>query len=134
MAEAWWRRLGGADWEVESAGSKPAGYVHPGAIAAMAEQGVDLADHKSKAIGDLKSREFDLVITVCDGARDSCPALPGARQTLHWPFDDPFRAVGTEAEKANEFRRVRDEIRQRIADYLARESGGSGDGAPVSSP
>jgi arsenate reductase len=118
MAEALWTHEGHGQWEAVSAGSKPAGYVHPLAIAAMAEIGIDLSQQRSEHVDLYKDRPFDLVVTVCDNARESCPAIPGARQILHWPFDDPHRATGKDEERMVEFRRVRDEIHQRVRQYL----------------
>ena len=118
MAEALWESLSQGSWQSESAGSRPAGYVHPLAIRAMQELGVDLSAHTSKSVDEFQGQDFDLVVTVCDQARESCPAFPGAQQTLHWPFDDPAGATGTDDDKMRVFRRVRDEIRQRIETYL----------------
>ena len=121
MAEALWELLGHGDWESASAGSKPSGYVHPLAIKAMQELDVDLSAHRSKSVSEFQAQAFDLVVTVCDNAREACPAFPGAKQTLHWPFDDPADATGTDEEKMAMFRRVRDEIKQKIAAYLGAE-------------
>jgi arsenate reductase len=118
MAEGFWNRLGQGTWQAVSAGSKPAGYVHPLAIRAMREVGIDLSHNESKSLAPLLGEAFDLMITVCDHAREACPTFPGAMETLHWPFDDPADAAGTEAEQWAEFCRVRDEIRTRIAEYL----------------
>lgn len=119
MAEALWNSLGGGAWQAVSAGSRPAGYVHPLAIRAMAERGLDIAHYRSKSVDEFRTEPFDLVVTVCDNARDACPIFPGAKQTLHWPFDDPAYATGTDEEQLVEFRRVREEIRERISTYLA---------------
>lgn len=119
MAEALWNELGRGQWEAHSAGSKPAGYVHPLAVRVMRESGADLSRHQSKSVQQYRDRPFDLVVTVCGNARDACPTWPGATAAFHWPFDDPADAGGTDEEKLVTFRRVRDEIRQRIADYLA---------------
>lgn len=118
MAEGLWRSLGGADWEVHSAGSRPAGYVHPRAVQVMAERGIDISTHRSKAIAELAGLAFDLVITVCDSARETCPMPPGARERLHWPFRDPAAASGGESSELAVFRAVRDEIAAQIAAYL----------------
>lgn len=118
MAEATWQMIGGDQWKAVSAGSRPSGHVHPMAIEAMRELGVDLSSHHSKSVDDLKGQDFDLVVTVCDNARETCPVFSGAGQTLHWPFDDPAEATGTDAEKTAVFRRVRDEIKDRIQSYL----------------
>jgi arsenate reductase len=119
MAEALWQELAQGTWQSASAGSKPAGYVHPLAIRAMAEIDLDIAGNDSKHLDRFQDQEFDLVVTVCDSARETCPVLTSARQVYHWPFDDPADAEGNEAEQLKVFRRVRDEIRTRIAAYLA---------------
>lgn len=118
MAEALWRDLGKGTWAAQSAGTHPTGEVHPLAIEAMAEIGLDLKNARSKSIEGFLASELDLVITVCDGAQENCPTIAGARETFHWPFDDPASATGPTEEKMEFFRRVRDEIRQRIQDYL----------------
>ncbi|MCK6457380.1 MAG: arsenate reductase ArsC [Phycisphaerae bacterium] len=119
MAEALWRNLAAGAWDACSAGTRPAGYVHPLAIDVMRELGIDIAPQRSKHIDELADREFDLVVTVCENARETCPTLPGAKRTLHWPFDDPVAAIGTDEQRRSEFRRVRDRIRDRIAAFLA---------------
>lgn len=119
MAEGWLRKLGGTDFDVFSAGSKPAGYVHLLAIEAMQEVGIDISKHRSKSLEEFASTTFDYVITVCDNARDACPAFPGAAQQLHWGFDDPAHTAGTDDEKRRVFRRVRDEIENRIRLFLS---------------
>lgn len=118
MAEALWEQLGKGNWQSESAGSKPSGYVHPLAVRAMQELDIDIGDARSKSVEEFADQPFDLVVTVCDNAREACPVFPGAKQTLHWPFDDPADATGTDDEKMTMFRRVRDEICERIASYL----------------
>ncbi|QDU38796.1 Arsenate-mycothiol transferase ArsC2 [Maioricimonas rarisocia] len=119
MAEELWNMLGEGAWEAHSAGSKPAGYVHPLAIRAMAELDADLSAHRSKSLDEFADQPFDLVVTVCDNARESCPVFPGASETFHWPFDDPADATGSDDEKMTMFRRVRDEIREKIQGFLA---------------
>ncbi|MGD1017832.1 MAG: arsenate reductase ArsC [Verrucomicrobiia bacterium] len=119
MAEGWLRKLGGDDFDVFSAGSKPAGYVHPLAIEAMREVGADISKHRSKSLDEFAGKTFDYVITVCDNARDACPAFPGAAHQLHWSFDDPAHAPGPDDEKRRVFRRVRDEIENRIRLFLS---------------
>ena len=121
MAEALWESLGQGEWQSESAGSKPSGYVHPLAIGAMQELDIDISENQSKLLDQFRDQEFDLVVTVCDNAKDSCPVFPGAKQTLHWPFDDPADATGTEEERMVFFRRVRDEINNQIQTYLSGE-------------
>lgn len=118
MAEALWESLGAGEWQSESAGSKPSGYVHPLAIQAMDELDIDLKANTSKSLDQFTDQQFDLVVTVCDKAKESCPVFTGATTTLHWPFDDPADAVGTDEEKMVCFRRVRDEIKEKIQSYL----------------
>jgi arsenate reductase len=85
----------------------------------MEELGIDISATESKSLEQFRDHPFDLVITVCDNAKESCPVFPGAKQTLHWPFDDPAYAKGDDEQKMQEFRRVRDEIKERISQYLA---------------
>ena len=118
MAEALWESLGQGEWQSESAGSKTSGYVHPLAIKAMQELDIDINANTSKSLDQFRDEDFDLIVTVCDNAKESCPVFPGAKQTLHWPFDDPADATGTEEEQMVFFRRVRDEIKHRIESYL----------------
>lgn len=118
MAEGLWRKLGEGEWESFSAGSKPVGYVHPTAVEVMQEIGVDLSKNRSKHVDEFAGQPFDLVVTVCDGAKESCPIFPGAKQTLHWPFYDPAHATGSIDKVRGEFRRVRSEIADRIQAYL----------------
>ena len=122
VAEALWETLGNGEWEAESAGSRPAGYVHPLAVRAMRELDIDISAHESKSLSQFQDQPFDLVVTVCDNAKEACPAFP-ARETLHWPFDDPADAEGSDDEKMPVFRRVREEIAQRIREYLNRPAG-----------
>jgi len=119
MAESLWNSLGGGQWRADSAGSKPAGYVHPLAIEAMKELGQDLSTAQSKHVDRFVDEPIDLVVTVCDSAKESCPALPSAKETVHWPFFDPADATGTDEEKIAVFRDVRDQIKARIERFLA---------------
>ena len=118
MAEALWADLGSGQWEAHSAGSKPSGYVHPLAIVAMQELGIDISEYQSKSASEFEQQPFDLVVTVCDNAKEACPVYPHAKQMLHWPFDDPADATGTDEEKLPTFRRVREEIKTKIAEFL----------------
>lgn len=122
MAEALWAELGKPDWQAESAGSKPAGYVHPLAVRAMFELEIDLSENKSKSVLDFENEQFDVVVTVCGNARDSCPSFANAAEVLHWPFDDPADATGTDEQQMLVFRRVRDEIKSRISEYLTQSA------------
>lgn len=110
LAEGILRRAAGDLIEVASAGSKPAGYVHPLAIRALGEIGIDISAHTSKHLNDFTARPVETVITVCGNADQVCPVFPGQLNRHHWPFDDPAHAVGSEEEKMAVFRRVRDEI------------------------
>ncbi len=118
MAEGLWRALGEGKWESHSAGSKPSGYVHRLALQAMQERGIDIDSGRSKSVEEFAGQEFDVVVTVCDHAKESCPAFPAAAELLHWPFDDPADAVGSDEQQMEFFRRVRDEIEQRIVRFL----------------
>ena len=106
-------------FEVASAGSNPAGYVHPLAIRAMKEVGVDLSGHRSKHLDEFLDREVETVITVCGNADQACPVFPGQLNRHHWPFEDPAHATGTEEEQFAVFRRVRDEIAKVFGAYAA---------------
>ena len=118
MAEALWNQLGQGEWKAVSAGSKPSGYVHPLAITAMESIGVDISTARSKHVDEFADKPFDLVVTVCDNAKESCPLIPNAQQTLHWPFEDPADFKGSDEERQAGFARVRDEISARISEYL----------------
>src|SRR3954452_9382888 len=110
MAEGLLRHDAGEQFDVESAGTKP-GVVRPEAIAAMRELGIDISGHRSKHVDEFKGQHFDVVITVCDNAKESCPVFFGAAKRLHHSFEDPATAQGSEEERLALFRRVRDELR-----------------------
>lgn len=122
MAEGLLRQIAGDRFEVESAGTI-ASFVRPQAIAAMAEIGIDISGHRSKCLDEFLEEPFDYVITVCDNANESCPIFPGQANRIHWSFDDPAEARGSEAEKLAEFCRVRDEIRMKLTQFAANEPG-----------
>ena len=117
MAERFLRQLAGDRFEVASAGMQARG-VNPLAVRAMAEAGVDLAGHSSKTLDRFLEERWDYVVTVCDSADEACPVFPRAATRLHWSFDDPSSARGSEEERLAVFRRVRDEIKARIAAWL----------------
>lgn len=122
MAEGLLRHFAGDRFEALSAGSKPAGYVHPQAIEAMQELGIDISGQTSKSIQQFLPPEGetpDLIISVCDAAANDCPVFPAKVDRLHWPFEDPAHATGTDAEIQAVFHRVRDEIREQIEEYLS---------------
>jgi len=104
---------------VASAGSKPAGYVHPLAIPLMAQIGIDISNHRSKHLDEFLNQELDTVITVCGNADQACPIFPGRVNRHHWGFDDPALAVGSEEVQLVVFRRVRDEIRRVFEAYAS---------------
>ncbi len=118
MAEALWQQIGAGHWESRSAGSRPSGYVHPLAIRAMSELGMDISACRSKSLDEFRDEPFDVVVTVCDNAHEACPVFPGNGAVLHWPFYDPADAEGSEEEQLAVFRRVRDEIKSAIGEYL----------------
>ncbi len=113
MAEGLLRALGGDRFAAFSAGTE-ATHVRPLAIRAMRDLGIDIAGQESKTLDRYLGEPFDAVITVCDAANETCPVFPGAARRLHWSFDDPSRATGTEEEQLAFYRRVRDAIRARI--------------------
>ena len=117
FAEGFLRAAAGDLLNVQSAGSKPAGRVHPLAIQAMAEVGIDLTPHRSKSLTEFLEQPVETVITVCDHADVACPVFPGQVNRHHWPFDDPARAEGSDEEKLRTFRRVRDEMRRVFEAY-----------------
>ncbi len=117
LAEGLVRKFLGSHIDAYSAGTFPVG-VHPNVIRVLKELDVDTSSLYSKHFSEFKNVNFDLVVTLCDGARDECPHFPNALETVHMPFDDPYFATGTEEEIMREFRRVRDEIKERLIEYL----------------
>lgn len=117
MAEGVMRSLGGADWKIRSAGIFPS-YVHPLAIRAMEEIGIDISGQTSKSTDEFLNEEFDYIITLCDHAAMACPIFPGQGKRIDWSFEDPAAAIGTIEERLVVFRRVRDEIKNRIEEFL----------------
>ena len=113
MAEGLLRSVGGGDFEVHSAGTDPK-ELHPLAVEAMRETGIDIAGHRSKSLERFLGQHFDCIITVCDRARDSCPTFPDDNQRIHWGFEDPAAVTGTRAEQLAVFRCVRNEISERL--------------------
>ncbi|MEO6845614.1 MAG: arsenate reductase ArsC, partial [Chthoniobacterales bacterium] len=104
---------------VESAGSKPTGYVHPKAVEVMQEIGIDISAHRSKNMSEFLDQKMDTVITVCGNADQACPMFPGQVHRYHWGFDDPAHATGSEEEILNAFRRIRDEMKRVFEAYAA---------------
>jgi arsenate reductase (thioredoxin) len=119
MAEGLLRHLAGDRFDVCSAGTHPVG-VNPGAVEAMHDLGVDISQHRSKPMHEFTGHPFDYVITVCDRAKDACPRWPHAATLIHWSFEDPAAAGGTEEARRIAFRTVRDQIRARIEEFIGR--------------
>jgi arsenate reductase len=119
LAEGILRAAAGDLLNVQSAGSKPAGCVHPLAIQVMKEIGIDISGHRSKHMDEFLKQPIETVITVCGNADQACPAFPGQVNRHHWGFFDPAKAEGTEEEKLAVFRRVRDEIKRVFEAYAA---------------
>ena len=113
MAEGLLRHMAGDNYEVASAGVAPS-HLRPEAIKVMGELGIDISGHRSKSVDEFLGQEFDYVITVCDNANEQCPVFPGQTKRIHWSFEDPAAAPGDEPTRLAVFRRVRDEIKQRL--------------------
>ena len=118
IAEALLRQRGGPAFEVASAGTEPKG-VNPLTIRILTEVGIDASAARSKSVTEFLGQEFDYVITVCDQARESCPVFPGRHESIHWGFDDPAAAEGSETERLAVFRRVLGEIGVRLTPFQA---------------
>jgi arsenate reductase len=121
MAEGLARELGKGKITAYSAGLNPQG-VNPKAIAVMKEIGIDISSQQSKSIDPELLQQMDIIITLCDNAAESCPLTPPNIKRLHWSLKDPAKAKGTEEEIMNEFRKVRDEITERIKIFLEEHS------------
>ncbi|MFN0159501.1 MAG: arsenate reductase ArsC [Bacteroidota bacterium] len=121
MAEGWLRTHGKGIIEAFSAGTHPS-IVHPLAIKVMGEAGVDISKQRSKSVEEFIGKTLDYVITVCDNARESCPVLPGRHMIMHLPFDDPAGFEGTEEQRLNEFRRVRNLIGNAMREFVVRSN------------
>ena len=119
IAEGILRTAAGDILNVQSAGSKPAGFVHPFAIKVMQEIGIDISHHRSKHLSEFLNTPVETVITVCGNADQACPLFPGQVNRHHWGFDDPAHATGTESDRLNCFRKVRDQIQSVFQAYAA---------------
>ncbi|MGO9586762.1 MAG: arsenate reductase ArsC [Limisphaerales bacterium] len=117
LAEGSLRTAAGDFLNAASAGSKPAGHVHPLAVQVMKEIGIDISSHRSKSMNEFLNQPVETVITVCDNADQACPTYPGQLNRHHWGFYDPAHATGTDEEKLAVFRRVRDEIKMVFQAY-----------------
>ncbi len=121
MAEGFLKHFN-SDLEVVSAGTEPSSEVHTKAVQVMAEAGIDISEGKPKNVSEFINESFDYVITVCDDANETCPVFLGeVKRRLHIGFEDPAKAVGTEAEIIAEFRKIRDEIHERFSDLYRDE-------------
>jgi arsenate reductase (thioredoxin) len=118
MAEAWLRRYGGDWFEVHSAGTEPRACVDPLAVAVMAECGVDMTEQRPKDVWHFVSDPWEFVITTCDRAHENCPVFPAAHQRIQWSFTDPAACDGSDEERLQVFRRVRDEILTRVRLFI----------------
>jgi arsenate reductase len=118
MAEGLLRHIAGDRFDGASAGVAPTS-VRPEAIEAMREIGIDISEQQSKSVDDFVGGEFDYVITVCDNANEHCPIFPGGTSRIHWSFDDPAAAEGDEPARLAVFRRVRDEIHDRLRQFVS---------------
>jgi arsenate reductase (thioredoxin) len=116
MGEGLFRKEGHGAYQVESAGTKPS-LVRPEAIAVMKELGIDISGHRSKSVDEFTGQDFDYVVTVCDKARDACPVFPAKTQHIHWSFEDPAAVQGTEAERLDAFRGIRNQIHERVKEF-----------------
>jgi arsenate reductase len=122
MAEGLVNHFLGDKWEAQSAGTHPAGYVHPLAILALLELGIIISNQRSKSTDEFEDDHFDLVITVCDDAAENCPVWLRGGRVVHIGFPDPARANGSHAEQLEVFRRVRDAMRERVLAHLEGET------------
>ncbi len=118
MAEGMINHYLGEEWQAYSAGTDPAGYVHPLAIDALSEIGIDISDHTSKSIDDFRDASLDWVITVCDDAAENCPVWLGQGNNAHFGYPDPAKAIGSDEEKMAVFRKVRNEIYNDLLGFL----------------
>jgi arsenate reductase len=118
MAEALLRRHGGHAFEVFSAGTEPRG-INPLTLRVLDDAGIDASGARSKSVDEFRGEHFDYVITVCDQARQSCPVFPGVHDSLHWGYEDPAEAVGTDEQRLAVFRRVFLQLSERIATFAA---------------
>jgi len=122
MAEGWINHLLGEQWEARSAGTAPAARIHPLAVRAMAEVGIDISGGRPEHVGVYLEEPWDLVVTVCDSAKETCPVFPRPVERIHVSFFDPAAAEGTDEERLAVFRRVRDEIRDRLMPEVRSQS------------
>jgi arsenate reductase (thioredoxin) len=121
MAEALFNARGGGAIVAASAGSHPAARVNPFAVQALKEIGIDWAGHEPQSVDKCVGEKFDVVITVCDNAKEACPIFPGAPAMLHWGMDDPAEVEGSDQEKALAFAHARDKLAESIDGFLKQQ-------------
>ena len=121
MAEGILRQINGENYDVESAGLEPS-HVRPEAIQAMREIGIDISGHRSKSVDEFTGQQFDYVITVCDNANESCPLYPAETERIHWSFSDPAAVTGSDDARLEAFRKVRDEILERLRERFGSQN------------
>src|SRR5689334_8613409 len=119
MAEGFLRHFAQERFEAASAGAQPT-QLNSDAVEVMKERGIDISTHRSKDVREFRDQRVNYLITVCDRARESCPIFPGVLTTLHWSLEDPAATEETGAERLAVFRRVRDEIEERVREFVAR--------------
>ena len=117
MAEGFIRNMAGDRFEVYSAGVKPTA-VNPLAIKVMAEVSIDISKHRSKSVMEFIDQSFDYVVTVCGNAQKTCPVFPGEHEKIHWDLEDPAAAEGSEKERLIVFRKIRDQIKNKISNFI----------------
>lgn len=122
MAEGLLRHEGGDRFEVFSAGTNPT-TVRPEAVAVVSELKIDISHQWSKSVGEFSGQDFDYVITVCDAANAVCPVFPGSTKRLHWSFEDPAAVKGSYEDRMVAFRRIRDQIQERVRSFVAGHAG-----------
>ena len=117
MGEGLFRAESRGGFEVFSAGTKPSS-VRPEAIAVMQEIGIDISGQRSKSVDEFSGQSIDYVVTVCDHARNSCPVFPAGTERIHWSLEDPAAVQGSEEERMGAFRRIRDQIHERVKTFI----------------
>ena len=120
MAEGLLRYMAGDRFEVFSAGSHPS-HLHPASIIVMAELGIDISNHSADSIDEYLDKDIDIVISVCDNARQVCPVFPGDVQQIHWSIDDPFHGWGAEPSDLIPYRETRETLKDRLESFINRE-------------
>ena len=126
MAEGLLRHEAGKDWHVFSAGTHPT-QVRSEAIAVMREAGIEISGHHSKSVDEFVGQEFDLVITVCDNARETCPVFPARTKRIHWSIKDPAAVEGSEEDRLDTFRYARDELQKRLRALIRGQTANPGE-------